>query len=363
MSAQNPIAVTSKVNLVDLDDHDVPELARFVAAQSGRAVAETLPHLNWLLLQNPFCHADGRLPLGCGLRSSDGELVGCILYLPQMFVFARTPLLVLGSSCFYVDESHRGSGGALFLNFTHAANQYLMFGNSANAIAAQLWKARGAIPIPNSAHELLGVMHWPPVIEELAARGGVPKSVASAAGAAAFWWRYIGKLELRLDKESELVRLTSPEEVMELPLSEPSNYLTAQRTEPYIRWRYFSDRDSSLALFALRSRRTQKQILVTLNERPRGHRGQIRSVCLLDVFPKPTPDALEAIIAALTETYRGRVDMIVLRNLDTECQEKMLSAGFQRRSFESPNGWLLDRKRLLTASNYYFVPADGDWII
>jgi hypothetical protein len=363
MSAENRIALAPKLTFGDLADNELPELARFVAVQSGRGQEETLSRLTWLLLQNPARHADDRMPLGCTVRSSTGELAGCILYLPQMFVCDRVPLLLLGSSCFYVDEPHRGSGGALFLKFARAANRHPLFGNSANSVAAQLWKARGATPIPDSDHELLGITHWPPVAEELAIRRGLPKFLARTAGAAGASLRFMRQLRLPLSPACDLIRLSSVEEVMNLPLPAPSNYLTAQRNEPYLRWRYFSQRDPSLALFRFHNRRTRQQTLVTVNERRRGHRGQIRSLNLLDVFPKPAPDELAAIVAALNQAYRGCTHMIVLRNLDEECQRKLIAAGFRRRSFESPNGWLLAGKGLLPTQNCYFVPADGDWII
>ncbi|MGB9234777.1 MAG: hypothetical protein WCC04_10210 [Terriglobales bacterium] len=361
MSAPNRVVPSANVNLAGLAEHDLPELANFVAAQSGREPGETLSHLTWLLLENP---ARGEFnPLGCGVRSSQDELVGCILYLPQMFVFRQNPLLILGSTCFYVDKLHRGSGGALFLKFARAANQFPLFGNSANAIAAQLWKARGATRIPNSNHELLGVVDWPPVVEELAVRCGTGQSLARAAGAATGWLRHVRKLRLPSDSEGELVRLSSVEEVLDLTLAGPPDCLTARRDEPYIRWRYFSRRDPSVALFAFRNRRTQKHMFVAVNERPRGYRRQIRSLNVLDAFPKPAPVVMAAILAVLYEKYRGHTDMIVLRCLDEPCQAALREAGFHRRNFEAPNGWLLDRQGLLPTQNRYFVPADGDWLI
>lgn len=361
MSVPHTPVQLSKLSLVDLAESDLAELADFVATQSGRAPGETLSHLTWLLLENPARSEFGLL--GCGVRSNQDGLVGCILYLPQVFVFRQNPVLMLGSSCFYADESHRGSGGALFLKFARVANQWPLFGNSANALAAQLWKARGASPIPDSDHETLGVVHWQPVVEEVAVRRGVGKSLARGAGAATAWLRHLRKLQLALDPESELVRLSSVEEAMELSRMESTSYLTALRDEHYLRWRYFSRRDSTIALFAFHNRHSRSQMFVAVNKRPRGYRMQIRSLNVLDVFPKPDPDALAAIVADLHHKYREHIDMIVLRNLDAPCRNRLLEAGFRRRDFESPNGWLLDRRGLLPTRDCYFVPADGDWTI
>jgi hypothetical protein len=361
MSAPNPANPCPKVNLVDLVDKDLPELAAFVASQSGKGCDETLAHLTWLLLENP-----ARLELislGCGARASNDALVGCVLYLPQMFVARQNPMLILGSSCFYVDESHRGSGGAIFLKFTRAANRSPLFGNSANAVAAQLWKARGANPIANSDHELLGVIHWPPVAEEIAARRGTAKSVARAIGAATAWLRSVRKLRLPANLESELVQLSSVERAAGLTRAEPSDSLTALRNERYIRWRYFSTTDPSIALFAFDDQRVQAPTFVAVNERARGHRAQIRALNVLDIFPKPQPDRILAIVAALQERYYNRTHMIVLRGLDEPSQKALIAAGFRRRDFESPNGWLFDPRGLVPTRQWYFVPADGDWII
>lgn len=363
MAVPIPINLPPKVSLVDLTETNLRELADFIAAQSGREAAETLAQLTWLLLENPACHAGNRVSLGCGARAASGKLVGCILHLPQMFVCRQTPLLLLGSSCFYVDESHRGSGGAIFLKFARAANQFPLFGNSANAISAQLWKARGATPIPHSDHELVGIVHWPPVVEELAARSGLAKPVARFGGSTTAWLRHVRKLRLPFDPKSEFERLSSIEQVMELPLAGSDDFLTALRDEPYIRWRYFSGRDPSITLFAFRNRRTERPMFVAVNERPRGYRAQIRSLNLLDVFPRPQPAEMVAIVAALHAQYRNHTHMIVLRNLDAPSRDAMLAVGFRRRNFESPNGWLLDPKSLLPTRDCYFVPADGDWII
>jgi len=270
---------------------------------------------------------------------------------------------MLGSTCFYVDEAHRGSGGALFLKFTRAANQGPLFGNSANAIAAQLWEARGATPIADSDHELLGIIRWPPVVEELAVRRGADRTLARAFARTTAWLRYLRKLSLSPDTDGDLVRLSSSEELTGLLDMQSSSFLTAHRDESYIRWRYFSQQDPSVAAFAFRDRRNQNRLFVATNERPRGYRMQIRSLNVLDVFPKPEPDMLAAIVAALHQKYRDRTDMIVLRNLDAACGRRMLEAGFKRRNFELPNGWLLDRRGLLPTRACYFVPADGDWLI
>ena len=128
-----------------------------------------------------------------------------------------------GSSSFYVDERYRGSGGLLFLRFSELGRKWPMFGNSANADAAKLWKARGAVPIPNTDHELLGVLRWKGVIEEGLTRRRAPKIVARTIGASAAPWVSTYKtLKLEAAGRQDLNPLASAQEVMQLPIHNPA---------------------------------------------------------------------------------------------------------------------------------------------
>jgi len=361
MMASNSAAQSVRASIVDLAEKDLPELAGFVATQSGKDPAETIAHLTWLLVENPARRND--MALGCGARSSDGALVGCILYLPQMFIFRNNPVRVLGSTSFYVEEAHRGSGGAIFLKFARAAQGAPLFGNSANAIAAQLWKARGAKAIPDSDHELLGIIRWPSVVEEAMARRSVNASIARLAGAGMGWLRFVRSLKLQQNCANRLVKLSSVEQAKEITRAEASDAVTALRDQSYLKWRYDSKHDPSIALFAFTSHYAQTPTFVAVNERHRGHRGQICALNMLDLFPKPDAATTLAIVTALEDRYRDRADMIVLRGQDEACQKALVAAGFHRRSFESANGWLFDPRGLAPAKEWYFVPADGDWLI
>ena len=147
------------------------------------------------------------------------------------------------------------------------------------------------------------------------------------------------------------------------PIHAPAAELTANRDLRYIHWRYFSGRDDTIAVFAFRNRQLKSDILVTVNQRPRGYRGQIRCLHVLDIYPATTPEVDASIVAALVDRYRNAVDAIVLRGLDQARQEIFVRSGFIRRQFEAPNGWFLDRSGFLPTRNFYLVPADGDWLI
>jgi len=348
--------------LVTVSELDIVELSQFIAAQSGDEPEIVESRLGWLLLDNPA--RDSQIPLGCGLRSPQGQLVGCILYVPQYFRYQQQKFLALGSSSFYVDERYRGSGGLLFLRFSELSKKWPLFGNSANADAAGLWKARGAAAIPYSDHELFGVLRWRGALEEGLTRRGAPKTIARAISvAAAPWVGAYRHLKLEAGRGDDLRVLASAEQVMQLPIHDAPSQLTADRDLSYIRWRYFTGRDSTIAVFAFRNRQVESEILVTVNQRPRGYRGQLRILHVLDVYPAVTPETCTSIVAALLERYRNDIDAVVLRGSDESRQSALCRLGFMRRSLDAPNGWFLDKSGSLPSRDWYLVPADGDWLI
>lgn len=363
MSARTPAPEqrSPRADLVTLAEKDLGETSCFIAGQSDRTRESVEQHLRWLLLENPALRADD--PLGFGLRVSD-QLAGCILCVPQAFCFESKRILLMGSSSFYVDEPHRGQGGRLFLKFSRLANQQPLFGTSANAEAAALWKAAGASAIPYSDRELFGVLRWPPVFEEVIHRRFANPLLTRLAGGSVS--NLAGLLKpLKIDTvESDALRpLMSAEQVEGLPIHDPASKLTAMRDPPYIRWRYFSGRDASACAFAFRSRQLDQEILVTVNQRERGYRGQINTLNVLDVYPESSPQEWLRIIGALIARYGKTVDAIVLRNQSPDHEKLFCSRGFQQRTFDAPTGWLLDKANLLPTHDWYPVPADGDGLI
>jgi hypothetical protein len=351
-----------KAHLAAILESDLAELTSFVAIQSGKERASVEAHLRWFLLENP-----ARVPeahLGQGLRTPEGELVGCILCVPQDFRFQERSFVLMGSSCFYVDERFRGSGGLIFLKYSELGRKWALFGNSANAESARLWKARGGIPIPHSDHELFGVLRWNVAIEEIVFRRTRQRGLSRLAGKSVS--KLVGlitRLENNCDGSEKLTLLTSAEDSIALPIHQPTAELTAARDLPYLRWRYFLGRDATAAVFAFRSKKVESDVLVAVNQRLRGYRQQIKTLNVLDIYPSVKPEACASIVGALLERYRGTVDAVVLRGQDSERQQLFQRLGFKRRQFDAPTGWLLDRFGHLPTRNWYFVPADGDALI
>jgi len=360
--AQHPVP---RAELVTIAERDVGEVANFIAIQSGKSKDTIEAHLRWFLLENPTRQPNH--PLGFGLRSAD-QFVGCILCSPQLFRFQEQAILLMGSSLFYVDQNHRGSGGRIFLQYCRLGGQHPLFGTSANAEAAALWKAAGAKPIPYSEGELFGVLRWPPIAEEFAYRRHSNRLLLRLAGSrlasigAAF-----RPLKVNSKDFSALRTLQSAEEADDLLNEVPSRLhcakLTAARDLSYLRWRYFSGRDKTVAAFGFRPRMQGHEVLVTVNQRPRGYRGQINTLNVLDVCPEVSTEEWLRVVGALIARYRSSVDAVVLRSQGPEQQKALRARGFQPRVFNAPIGWLLDRSKLLPTRDWYTVPADGDGLI
>jgi hypothetical protein len=350
----------SATELIPLVETDISHVACFVAAQSSRSRTEVERHLHWFLLENPA--REQAQPLGFGLCSS-GELVGCILCSPQEFHHHNKKVLLMGSSSFYVEQRYRGQGGRIFLQYSRLAGRWPLFGTSANPDAAALWKAAGAKPIPHSDGELFGVLNWPPVAEEFAHRRTSSRFVSRLAGnPTARLATLFRPLKIERHSADVLQPLTSAEQVTDLIARTRSESLTALRSQAYIRWRYFSGRDATVAVFAFREV-SLRNIMVTVNQRTRGYRNQIKSLNVLDVYPQASPDEWLKILGALNTRYSSSLDALVLRNQDPETRKIFCESGFHWRAFDAPTGWFLDRTKFLSAPDWYVVPADGDGLI
>jgi len=360
MTPRSVAPQTSRVELTALLEADLAEVAGFIAEQSGRTKEIVESHLRWFLLENPVRQTQH--PLGFGVRDR-GRLVGCILCNPQLFQFEKKIIALMGSSSFYVEEAYRGYGGRVFLQYSRLANRWPLFGTSANAQAASLWKAAGANPIPFSEGELFGVLHWPPVAEEFAHRKNVSELVTRFAGSAISNLASVfHPLKIEIDSSNELQVLSSAKEVKDLGLPDSSAKLTALRDTAYMDWRYFSGQDASAKVFVFRSR-SPRQIMVTVNQRPRGYRAQINTLNVLDVYPEALPQEWLRIVGALIARYQGSIDAVVLRSQSPERHKMLCEGGFQPRQFDAPTGWFLDKGALLPSHDWYCVPADGDGLI
>ena len=171
-------------------------------------------------------------------------------------------------------------------------------------------------------------------------------------------------LKIDCSSSDKLRPLTSAEQASDLlQLHHSPTKLTAARDLPYLRWRYFSGRDATVAGFAFRSGELDREVFVAVNQRIRGYREQIKTLNVLDVYPEVSQPEWLQIIGALIARYREKVDAIVLRSQNLEQRKMFCERGFQWRAFDAPNGWFLDRSKCLPTHDWYPVPADGDGLI
>jgi hypothetical protein len=355
-----PQEPTLRSKLVPMEQSDLSAVAGFIAAQSGRECKTVLAHLRWFLLENPA--RTPKLPLGFVLLAA-GDLAGCILCVPQVFLYRTQRILMMGSSSFYVDKRHRGYGGRIFLQYSRLGSRWPLFGTSANPASAALWKAAGAKTIPNSDGEWFGILRWPPVVEEIAHRRTsnpfISRLAKSPISNVAALFRPLKTDPLHADSFRPIV---SAEQVNDIVREHNAEGLTALRDPAYVRWRYFAGGDATVALYGYRGKLGQ-DILVTVNQRTRGYRNQINTLNVLDVYPEIPASQWPQIVSGLISRYSNSVDAIVLRNQDPEKRDIFSKRGFQWRAFDTPIGWVLDSANRLPVDDWYFVPADGDGLI
>ena len=356
---------TNSSTLCEIQPADLQEVGRFVARQidadSGLSVPQIIARLHWIVVENPA--REPGMPLGWCVRNSAGQIAGCMFCAPQRFVLGESRCTLMMSSSFYVDQKHRGAGTSIFMKFVQLGRRYALFSTSANAVVANMWKKLGAYPLGNSGHEMLGIVHWRGVVEDVLVRrlGSNSFSRVLAAGLTPFM-----AVSRRLPTtigSADLVPLQAPEEAATLCAGVLPNRLTTLRDAAYFRWRYFSAVDPTTRLFAYRPLNSDKRLLVGINQRRRGYRQQIRALNLLDLFGEPNPEDIKAIANLLLCQYRNKIDMLVFRCLDPASQQAIRPMGFVRREFDAPIAWCLDKSARLPSHDFYLVPADGDMLL
>ncbi len=266
------------------------------------------------------------------------------------------------AGAFYVDEARRGLGLSLFQRYLRLGARFPLFSTTANDSSRRILEMGGAYAIPGTDHELLGVIHWKPVVEEwLQSRFHRPRLARAAS--------LIGKvLPSRLARSAapaELVALTSREDLANLAVEPPPEldaHLTAERDPTFLHWRYFEGPDSTRALFRFRGQQGGTGLVAT-SLRRRGHRGQVRALIVLDLWGRIAPGDTAAVAAALAERYRHEADVINVRGQPPEWERRLREAGFLRRDFPAATGYCIDRSAQLPTRDWYLVPADGDTTI
>jgi hypothetical protein len=354
--------VAGALTIDEIRPSDLEELARFLARE-GSASADALPslrdarHYHWFLFENPAQPAG--VPCGWLARDASGELVGSKFCAAERFSCGGADYTLLMGGGFYVSRAHRGLGLALMRRYLEQGRRHALFASTMNETSGALYEHYGGYSIPHTDHEWLGVLHWPPLVEELLARRlGRPGLARGLARAAA-----LRPAPLRSAAGAgALARITTPDELGGLDIATPPEHageLSARRDEAFLRWRYFAGPDASRALFVYRSERNERALL-GVNLRPRGRRGQVRALMVLDYWGRLPAGEIANAARQLAARYRDEADVIVFRGQPPERQQALRGAGFVHRALARPVGVCIDRHGLLPTRDWYLVPADGD---
>lgn len=348
---------------------DLPEAAVFTAEQSLSStllpVESIVERLRWFLLENP-AH-EKNVPLGWCLRKPSGELAAFLFCAPQKFRFGDRIFTMMLASSMYVDSKLRGQGlgTSLFQRYLDLGRAYPLFSSSANPETARMYQKKGAYPIGNSDHEMMVVLRWRPLVEEVLVRTvGTNAAARTAVPLLSPLFNVFRRLRLR-PRSGELQVLNSPEEAANLVMEIESRAsigrsLTALRDAAYLRWRYFAPSDPGTRLFAFQPRGSEPSSLVAVNQQCRGHRNQIVALQVLDIYPEAQANLYPHIAAHLLRHYRGKTDAIVFRCSAPASQQALKHVGFSRHPLAAPRAWCLDPSGFLPSHALYLSPADGD---
>jgi hypothetical protein len=351
------------IGISEVGPEELDDLAAFLQEESSRLIGD-LPastvdaaHLRWFLFDHPVRSSD--LPAGWAARDARGRIVGAAVGVPQRFSCRDRQFVCIVCSAYYVARSHRGIGLALLQRYLRLSKRYALMTTTSNATSQAVFERLGSYPIPNTDHELLGILRWTPVIEEwLHGRLRRPRAARLLAGVGA-----LGPARLGRDaRGGTLTRVRDPGELERAPVTpgpEHRDQLTAVRDPAFLEWRYFAGPDPTRALYLFRADGGAR-CWVGVNLRRRGYRGQIRALNVLDLWGAIPEPCVAVVARQLASCYGDEVDLIVFRGQPAARQGLLRRAGFLYRAFAQPIGHCLDRAHLLPTRDWYLVPADGD---
>jgi hypothetical protein len=346
----------------EITEAEIPQVAEFLARQVpvGEATtANPLPpvdRLRWLLLENPARSAE--VPFGWRIMSEGGAVVGAAICTPMRIHSRNVELTALMFSKFYVDVSYRGMGLGLLMRFIRLGRRYPLFCTSTNAVAGAMFEKLGALPINGLDHTMLGIACPGPLLEEWIYRRSHLKSAARIVSiGTGFLPGRIRRLT-RGSSAAALVPVSRVDELSALATS-PANDVTAViRDRDYLHWRYFAgQRDKDVYRFTYPD---EPDRLIVVNQTRAGHRGQIRVLNVLDVWPPTSADSAPALCAALSLRYAKQFDTIWLRSQPPAAEDSLRACGFIRRTFPAQLGWYIDSQNRFPTKNWYVMPGESE---
>jgi hypothetical protein len=357
MSADAP----SQATIDEIRAADVADVAALIhteatgAAPTPELRASLSERLRWLLADNPAQPAN--VPWGWLALDSSGKAVGTMVCVPQRFSHQGTELTALMSAKWFVSQEFRGVGLGIFLKYLKLGRRYPLYATTAGAQSAPLWQKFNGYAINDSDHECIGARRMAPLLEEAAIRRLKAPALARAAGALAMI--VPGRLRrVKSAARGTIDPVGTAQAVIEVGAKLPSDKVTAVRDQAFLHWRHFAGPDApGRTALAIRAP-SGASVVAIVGFDARGHRQQVRTLSVMDMWGEYRPDDMPAIAGLLLRQFSLRFDMMVFRAQPPEHQEALQHVGFLRRTFDSPVAWCIDSQNCLPSRSWYLVPAD-----
>lgn len=338
----------------------------------GREGSVWLKRFRWQFLDNPAYDADR--PIGWVVRTSEGEVLGHEMAMPQRFRLFGTEKTIAISSDTFVDPQLRGMGLGkdLFDAYFKARRGGVALGTSSNDATQHLWEKVGGFPIGN-----LNVIYRLPFRSHAVAvaEGGDSKSRSSLFKSANYVMGRIldavARRELPTLAKSTRCASVEPEaEVLdELWIRYGNDYpVTAVRDRTYRSWRYSQAPPPTPQVYLVEGRGDS-------GDDVRGwfvirvvRRGRLTVVCeLLDVFG-PLRDRefqRQVLISAVQVGAESGADMLEVQGMHPGWRAHMAGLGFLSVKLASDpfmcrNMGSFDEDALRLPTSWHVCAADGD---
>ncbi len=314
-----------------------------------------LPNYRWLLVDHPRRRTDF---IGWGLRTGSGELVGTSLAAWQQYSRGSRTVSSLVSNNSYVAAEYRGARGLSLIQEGMAPRDDadLASCTTANVNSGKVWKAMRAVKLPGAEGEYLlplnyGVVAMGAIMQKL--RPGFLQNAVFAAS------RIIPPVRRRASRTPITVEALSSAEIPGIDAPPVTNCWEPRRDAEWLHWRYVQHPEQNTKVLRL-SRSHGADLFISTFARPRGHKGSVKTVYVMDVWGHaPGFDPAETLFA-LMNYFRKQSDLLCVRLLAAMFWRETLDKFARFRQLEFPTHWALSRKMCITAEEWRPSHADGD---
>ena len=218
----------------------------------------------------------------------------------------------------------------------------------------------GASPVAGTGREWFGVLNWAPVAEEITGRRTKLSGLSRLAAAVVAPLAPFAD-DLRLPAAYSHLDLVYDSDDIQASSEPAESAVRAIRDRTFLKWRFFQSPDYDIDVLRFIPEYGGEPSLVAVKHTTRGHRQQIRTLVVLDVWgAEVSPDVLAAHLA---KRYHDRSDAIVFGCQTLSAEAVLARAGFSPRDFEAPAAWMIDRTGQLSGGSLQLSLADGDAVL